>query len=353
MLAGGMTIAAPSMMVPEVAAAGALYVSAENAMFNNTFGGAQIVEVVVLGISTSTDISAGEPTVKVNDNALRLAQGSDGNWYAYFGSETEVKAADAEGSAGLEYGTATASTAVSVQQGNFLGAASVFKPVTVVLDNADTPTNTVLNPPTLSNWNTTVNTHIVTNGQIGLANADWPIIQLYDLSIETFDVVLQQAGADEVVTLNYASGDMDDYAGMTLDRSQAGQSSDIHLVITDGQLNIDPTAEDVVSFYVGDSSAPSVSWMNRTLFTANTSAFWTGTTAGVINAANPATHSSWDNYFDSNGKLIINNATNGGDSILANIATADDATADNLMIFYEGVQTVAYSTIVMMVIILV
>ena len=36
MLAGGMTIAAPSMMVPEAAAAGALYVSAENAMFDNT-----------------------------------------------------------------------------------------------------------------------------------------------------------------------------------------------------------------------------------------------------------------------------------------------------------------------------
>ena len=48
MLAGGMTIAAPSMMVPEAQAAGALYVSAENAMFDNTFGGAQIVEVVVI-----------------------------------------------------------------------------------------------------------------------------------------------------------------------------------------------------------------------------------------------------------------------------------------------------------------
>jgi hypothetical protein len=35
MLAGGMVIAAPSM-VPEAAAAGSLYVSAENAMFENT-----------------------------------------------------------------------------------------------------------------------------------------------------------------------------------------------------------------------------------------------------------------------------------------------------------------------------
>jgi hypothetical protein len=47
MLAGGMTIAAPSM-VPEVHAANAtLFVSAENSTYNNTFGGAQVVEIVV------------------------------------------------------------------------------------------------------------------------------------------------------------------------------------------------------------------------------------------------------------------------------------------------------------------
>ena len=49
MLAGGMTIAAPSMMVPEAAAAGALYVSAENALFDNHFGGVQVLRVVVIG----------------------------------------------------------------------------------------------------------------------------------------------------------------------------------------------------------------------------------------------------------------------------------------------------------------
>ena len=51
MLAGGMVIAAPGM-VPEAAAAGQLYVSAENALFGNTFGGAQIVEVVVINDPT-------------------------------------------------------------------------------------------------------------------------------------------------------------------------------------------------------------------------------------------------------------------------------------------------------------
>ena len=60
MLAGGMTIAAPSMM-PQAAAAGALYVSAENAMFDNTFGGAQIIEVIVMDPNRSdTDEAEGE-----------------------------------------------------------------------------------------------------------------------------------------------------------------------------------------------------------------------------------------------------------------------------------------------------
>jgi hypothetical protein len=80
MLAGGMTIAAPSMMVPEVAAAGALYVSAENALFDNHFGGVQVVEVIVIGHADETDEKQGEPMVKINEIQLRMAQAVVGNW---------------------------------------------------------------------------------------------------------------------------------------------------------------------------------------------------------------------------------------------------------------------------------
>ena len=76
MLAGGMTIAAPSMMVPEAQAAGALYVSAENAMFDNVFGGAQIIEVIVINNQNETDEAQGEPVVKVDENQLRMFPGS-------------------------------------------------------------------------------------------------------------------------------------------------------------------------------------------------------------------------------------------------------------------------------------
>jgi len=309
MLAGGMTIAAPSMM-PQAAAAGALYVSAENAMFDNTFGGAQVIEVVVLGVSTETDEKQGEPVVKVDENQLRMAQAVDGNWYAYFGNEATIEAADA--AAGyLNFGT---NADPDVTLGDWAEASDVFMQVST------TPNTVVTNAPSLSNYNNTDSTNATDPefgiGQIGIDTADWPVIQLYDLTIETFDVVYEQAGADERVTLNFDSGDLDDFASLTLDRNSASEESDIHLVITDNQLNIDPTAEDIVSFYVA-TDAEAVSWMNRT------------TTWGDTDFVPTA------NSFDDNGKLIINNAT-AGSVILANDATIDDATADNFVIFYEG-----------------
>ena len=94
MLAGGMVIAAPSM-VPEAAAAGLLFVSAENADFENTFGGAQVVEIIVRDPARDeTDEKQGEPTVKVDEHLLRMTQGADGYWYAYIGDKTKIIAAD-------------------------------------------------------------------------------------------------------------------------------------------------------------------------------------------------------------------------------------------------------------------
>ena len=153
---------------------------------------------------------------------------------------------------------------------------AAFESVNIYLNATD---GVISNPPELSNRNNTVTgqsigTTAASNvaailsdatfgiGQIGLVDHDgassadegtnldqWPMIQLYDLTIENFDVVLEQAGPDEVVSLNYNSADLDDYASLTLDRPGASQGSDVHLVITDNQLNIDPTAEDIVIFY--------------------------------------------------------------------------------------------------------
>ena len=85
---------APSL-VPEAAAAGALYVSAENAMYENHFGGAQIIEIIVRDPNQAeTDEKQSEPTVRVDNQLVRLAQGVDGYWYAYIGDDASVTAAD-------------------------------------------------------------------------------------------------------------------------------------------------------------------------------------------------------------------------------------------------------------------
>ena len=86
MLAGGMVIGAPSL-VPEAAAAGQLYVSAENAQFGNLFGGGQVVEVIVKDPNRAdTEVAEAEPDVYVDNQQLRMAQGVDGYWYAYIGA---------------------------------------------------------------------------------------------------------------------------------------------------------------------------------------------------------------------------------------------------------------------------
>jgi hypothetical protein len=283
MLAGGMVIAAPSM-VPEAAAAGSLYVSAENAMFDNTFGGASIIEVIVIDPNRSrTDISQGEPVVKVDENQLRMAQAVDGNWYGYFGDEVKVEAADAFLN-NLDYGSTgdKSNASAALIKGDFNEAKDVISAIGGIAraQNANSSPGTITNAPVLSAWNGTGNgtSYSVagfgvnyTKGQIGIPSEnDWPIIQLYTLGSSTgtysFDVVYEQAGADEVVSLTYTSDDLDDYASMQLDRNSASQESDVHLTITDNQLNIDPTAEDIVIFYVTSSSATStMSFTNGTV----------------------------------------------------------------------------------------
>jgi hypothetical protein len=99
MLAGGMVIAAPSM-VPEAMADHneTLFVSAENVTFGNTFGGAQVVEIVVSDPNINrVDQAYGAPVVKVNGNSVLMAQATDGAWYAYIADKTMLNNANGNG----------------------------------------------------------------------------------------------------------------------------------------------------------------------------------------------------------------------------------------------------------------
>ena len=331
MLAGGMVIGAPSM-VPEAAAAGQLYVSAENAQFGNLFGGAQIVEVIVRDPNRAdTEVAETEPTVRVDNNLLRMAQGTDGYWYAYIGSDTEVSAADVARN-NLDYGlepTLTLHHAVGLGQ-DHIGVDGTGKTIegigeakSIFLSN---PTNgTIANAPTLSDYNNTNNIgggpvtsnadQSSTLGQIGVNGTEWPFIQTFDFTQGEFDIILEQAGADEIVTLDYDSADLDDYSSLTLDRSTGTQGADIHLTIVDNQLNIDPTNEDIVVFNTLAGSE-GVSFTNGTVPTTTTFGY-----------------KAYDNSFSDNGKLKINYNANSAKDASGTLvpALADDTTADDLL----------------------
>src|SRR3989338_2671574 len=95
MLAGGMFAAIPSMVPAAHAANANLFVSAENSQFNNYMSGPQVIEVVVIDSDIKdTDKAKGEPDVTINGKKLRMAQATDGNWYAYFADVTMARYAD-------------------------------------------------------------------------------------------------------------------------------------------------------------------------------------------------------------------------------------------------------------------
>ena len=152
-----------------------------------------------------------------------------------------------------------------------------------------------------------------TSGALALNADEWPFIQTFDFSQGEFEVIFEKAGADEVVVLDYNNADLDDFSGITLDRSSATQGADIHLTITDNQLNIDPTAEDKVIFYVGTNAGTDdyrgVSFTN-------------GTWAFILDSV----YKGYNNDFGDNGILKINNNTNSAANVVLNTTrtTADD-----------------------------
>ncbi|NHI03630.1 hypothetical protein DYY67_2266 [Candidatus Nitrosotalea sp. TS] len=69
-----------------------LFVSAENSQWNNYFAGPQVVQVIVSDPNINQLNQAyGEPVVTVNGKRLRMAQGTDGNWYGYFADRNQAE----------------------------------------------------------------------------------------------------------------------------------------------------------------------------------------------------------------------------------------------------------------------
>jgi hypothetical protein len=248
-----------------------------------------------------------------------MAQGSDGYWYAYIVDSTNAKAAwDANIVAdnNIHFGFLVGDATGTPAQGD--PSAAIANTANVVYTFYES--QIVANAPALSlvatdgtDNNTSANAAV---GQIGIKENQWPMIQAFDFTIETFEIKLEQPGADEIVVLTHDNDDIDDFAGVELDRSQATNNAHVHLTITDQALNIDPTSEDVVLFNVTDGSE--------------------GVSFKMTAAYTSGSYKAFNNSFDDNGKLIIDyDTTSSGTAVFTDVTSLDDDTVDKFLIFWE------------------
>jgi len=248
-----------------------LFVSAENPKFDNHFAGSMVVEVVINDPNIrDTDEGKGEPDVTLNGKQLRMVQGSDGQWYAYFANVDAAKAADqivldngvgAEGKS-LDFGVfCSRSTASSVLGVSFSDTDGIAIPrVGGIIDatNGATSFNACTGSPTSStNLNNVVrhpksiNTNpSIPTGQIGLDVDAWPVIQIF--SFGNVEIKYNRAGGTQIAELEY---DEIPNISLELDRMGYPTNAEVFAIINDIQLNQDPTDEDSWTFNINSPTA--------------------------------------------------------------------------------------------------
>jgi hypothetical protein len=258
-----------------------LYVSAENPLFENYFAGPMVIEVIVSDPNISQlDQVYGEPVVTVNGKRLRMAQGTDGNWYGYFADRNQAIAAANTAvlsGKGLNFGgfcsqSSTLSPRSGVDYSQTVGFTiarggfgSLNRTNNLALPNLVTITPSDL--PTCSNVqgtltggqmehvvreNKTLNTNVNGFGANNIYEKIWPVIQLYDFSAIPTPVTVdyQAAGGDQIVNLIFGRIPSD-LIHVYADRPDFPRGAQVQGDLVDPQLNIDPT--DVDSWTWGTS----------------------------------------------------------------------------------------------------
>lgn len=267
LLFGVLTITALNTTQIVYAANPNLFVSSENSQFANYFTGASIVEVVVVDPDiSSTTQGRGEPSVTVNGNKLRMVQATDGNWYGYFADRTMAQTADetvrSSGVAGygLDFGvfcnsgglsstifgvSFVESDAIALPRSN--GLSSYVDGTNTIVDCSGSPTagqklNKVLREAPALNTNPGLPT-----GQIGIDIDAWPLIQLYNFNPTGNVIVQYQKGGEEQKT-ELTFDTVGQFADLGLFQSTYRPGHQVKFLLTDIQMNIDPTDEDSWTF---------------------------------------------------------------------------------------------------------
>src|SRR3989337_1906162 len=269
MIAGGMTFALPGVMPAAHAQANAnLFVSVEESFSPDRFGGAMVVEVVVNDPDLKdTDESETEPDVTVNGKDVRMAQATDGNWYAYIADRTMATNADFLSTfrgTSLDFGAgcnaASAATASGVSfsdtEGVFFHNApsGTIAAGTLAIDCSGSATAVAHNNVIRENKTLTpTNAFVLFPGQLsGLTAANsalFPFIQLYSFTAGGDAKIVYNigGGSPQTVTLEFDDA-LDDHAKSAKDRTNYPQGADVHFTISDNWLNVDPTDEDSWTF---------------------------------------------------------------------------------------------------------
>jgi hypothetical protein len=274
LLASSAVFALPNAMPQahaQVASHPNLFVSAENSQYNNYFAGPQVVQVIVADPDINRlDQAYGEPIVTVNGVRLRMAQGTDGNWYGYFADRKQAEIAGhtaATDGKGLNFGffCGPSSTGTgNIKGGLDFGLTKGFTIARIVggvtggsIGNATTigsapPTCTFPAAPgalTLEEHvirqNKTLNNNPAGFAANAMYSAVWPIIQLEDFSSIPTAVTVDysKAGGDQIVNLTF-DRIPSNLISVTPDRTAYPDNAQVFLTMNDPKLNIDPTQED-------------------------------------------------------------------------------------------------------------
>lgn len=247
-----------------------LFVSAEQSLFGNHFSGSMVVEVIVRDSDiASLDNHHGEPDVTLNGKKLRMAQASDGNWYAFFANKDKAMQADQVASTGLagqslDFGAfCDRSTDASVLGVSFSETEGVAIPRFIPSSTQGTSSfsactgpipvllnqnNVVRHPPSL-NTNPSLPT-----GQIGLNPDLWPVIQLFSFH-DNVSILYNKAGGSQRVVLYYVPEADIPNITLKLDRDGYPKGAEVFVTINDIQLNQDPTSVDSWTFNVNSTRA--------------------------------------------------------------------------------------------------
>ncbi|MGI0066083.1 MAG: hypothetical protein ACREAT_04905, partial [Nitrosotalea sp.] len=315
-----------------------LFVSAENSLFKNYFAGPQVIQVIITDPNINRlDQAYGEPDVTVNGKKLRMAQATDGNWYAYFADSKQAQIADATQTStsgkGLDFGkfcspaSAIVATGVEFSQTNGIAIArsapgssdgdknsqtTISATCTGIVDHAvSSITGAKSNLlDHVVRENKTLNLNLGRAGQIAQPSNNqalidaWPIIQLYDFGSSSTKVTVQyNRGGSGVqsVELNF-DRIPSDLIGIVSNRQTWPRNADVHGDLIDPQLNIDPTEED--------------SWTWGTAITNNTLYYQAFDRSGNVDADGTVAMQNLSGnltsmMFNHNGRLTQNPAPQG------------------------------------------